>query len=85
MQFISQLVANNEEFKLWAYYTFTEVDAILFLSYQGLVKRETRFTSKCSADEIVSKIEQTAVPLGFGVKKNNFKVKLWLKFRFLGT
>jgi len=42
---------------------------------QGLVKRETRFTSKCSADEIISKIEQAAGPLGFDVKKNNCKVK----------
>lgn len=41
---------------------------------QGLVKRETRFTSKHSANEIISKIESTAMPLGFEVKKNNFKV-----------
>ncbi|KAL8129493.1 hypothetical protein V2J09_018648 [Rumex salicifolius] len=49
---------------------------ILFEKQMGLVKRETRFTSKCSADEIISKIEQTAGPLGFGVKKNNCKLKL---------
>ncbi|KAL9262229.1 CBL-interacting serine/threonine-protein kinase 23-like protein [Drosera capensis] len=49
---------------------------ILFEKQMGLVKRETRFTSKCSADEIISKIEETATPLGFGVKKNNFKMKL---------
>ncbi|XP_044496394.1 CBL-interacting serine/threonine-protein kinase 23 isoform X2 [Mangifera indica] len=42
----------------------------------GLVKRETRFTSKCSANEILAKIEETATPLGFDVKKNNFKMKL---------
>ena len=39
------------------------------------MKRETRFTSKSSAGEIISKIEEAAVPLGFGVKKNNYKVQ----------
>ncbi|KAJ7947372.1 Non-specific serine/threonine protein kinase [Quillaja saponaria] len=48
----------------------------LFEKQMGLVKRETRFTSKCSANEIISKIEQAATPLGFDVKKNNFKLKL---------
>ncbi|KAK3204538.1 hypothetical protein Dsin_018584 [Dipteronia sinensis] len=48
----------------------------LFEKQMGLVKRETRFTSKCSANEIISKIEATAMPLGFDVKKNNFKMKL---------
>ncbi|KAI4297573.1 hypothetical protein L6164_037458 [Bauhinia variegata] len=48
----------------------------LFDKQMGFVKRETRFTSKCSADEIISKIEEAATPLGFGVKKNNFKMKL---------
>ncbi|KAM7270547.1 hypothetical protein ACFE04_029761 [Oxalis oulophora] len=48
----------------------------LFEKQMGLVKRETRFTSKHSANEIISKIEQAAVPLGFNVKKNNYKVKL---------
>ncbi|PON72700.1 Calcium/calmodulin-dependent/calcium-dependent protein kinase [Parasponia andersonii] len=48
----------------------------LFEKQMGLVKRETRFTSKCSANEIISKIEQAAGPLGFDVKKNNFKMKL---------
>lgn len=43
---------------------------------QGLVKRETRFTSKRPASEIISKIEEAAVPLGFDVKKNNYKVQL---------
>lgn len=43
---------------------------------QGLVKRETRFASKRPADEIISKIEEAAGPLGFDVKKNNFKVCL---------
>ncbi|KAL8153219.1 hypothetical protein V2J09_010979 [Rumex salicifolius] len=48
----------------------------LFEKNMGLVRRETRFTTKCSADKIISKIEQMAGPLGFGVKKNNFKMKL---------
>ncbi|XP_050287817.1 CBL-interacting serine/threonine-protein kinase 23 [Quercus robur] len=48
----------------------------LFEKQMGLVKRETRFASKCSANEIISKIEQAATPLGFDVKKNNYKLKL---------
>nr|AUS89389.1 CBL-interacting protein kinase 3 [Sesuvium portulacastrum] len=48
----------------------------LFEKQMGLVKRETRFTSKCSAPEIITKIEETAGPLGFGVRKNNYKMKL---------
>ncbi|KAF7842893.1 CBL-interacting serine/threonine-protein kinase 23-like [Senna tora] len=48
----------------------------LFEKQMGLVKRETRFTSKCSADEIISKIEKTAAPLGFDVRKNNCKLKI---------
>ncbi|XP_062161137.1 CBL-interacting serine/threonine-protein kinase 23 isoform X1 [Alnus glutinosa] len=48
----------------------------LFEKQMGLVKRETRFASKCPANEIISKIEQAAMPLGFDVKKNNFKMKL---------
>ncbi|KAK6150103.1 hypothetical protein DH2020_017628 [Rehmannia glutinosa] len=48
----------------------------LFEKQMGLVKRETRFTSKCPANEIISKIEQAAAPMGFDVKKNNYKMKL---------
>lgn len=48
----------------------------LFEKQMGLVKRETRFTSKCPAKEIVSKIEEAATPLGFNVKKNHYKMKL---------
>ncbi|WRX27761.1 Protein kinase domain - like 10 [Theobroma cacao] len=48
----------------------------LFEKQMGLVKRETRFTSKCPANEIISKIEEAAMPLGFDVKKNNYKMKL---------
>ncbi|KAD7477838.1 hypothetical protein R6Q59_007497 [Mikania micrantha] len=39
-------------------------------------KRETRFTSKCPANEIVSKIEEAAKPLGFDVQKKNYKLRL---------
>lgn len=48
----------------------------LFEKQMGLVKRETRFTSKCPANEIMSKIEETAKPLGFNVHKKNYKMKL---------
>ncbi|CAM8921617.1 hypothetical protein QQ045_031968 [Rhodiola kirilowii] len=48
----------------------------LFEKQMGLVKRETRFTSKKPANEIISKIEEAALPLGFDVKKNNYKLKL---------
>ncbi|CAN8290652.1 unnamed protein product [Cochlearia groenlandica] len=48
----------------------------LFEKQMGLVKRNSRFTSKCSANEIVTKIEAAAGPLGFDVKKNNYKMKL---------
>ncbi|KAK4781616.1 hypothetical protein SAY86_015718 [Trapa natans] len=41
----------------------------LFEKQMGPVKRETRFTSKCPAKDIISKIEATAQPLGFDVKK----------------
>ncbi|KAK4408324.1 CBL-interacting serine/threonine-protein kinase [Sesamum angolense] len=51
----------------------------LFDGEQGY-KKETRFTSKCPANEIVKKIEQAAKPLGFDVhkelqgRKGNLKV-----------
>lgn len=48
----------------------------LFEKQMGLVKRETRFTSQCSANEIVSKIEEAAKPLGFNVHKRDYKMKL---------
>ncbi|XP_057980385.1 CBL-interacting serine/threonine-protein kinase 9 isoform X2 [Malania oleifera] len=43
---------------------------------QGLVKRETRFTSQRPANEIMCKIEEAAKPLGFNVHKKNYKMKL---------
>lgn len=48
----------------------------LFEKQMGLVKRETRFTSKCPANEIISKIEKAAGPMGFDVKTSNYKMKL---------
>ncbi|KAF3773906.1 CBL-interacting protein kinase 32 [Nymphaea thermarum] len=36
-------------------------------------RREKRFTSKCSAAEIMSKMEENAKPLGFNVKKCDYK------------
>ncbi|KAJ8627242.1 hypothetical protein MRB53_020549 [Persea americana] len=48
----------------------------LFEKQMGLVKRQTRFTSKCPASEIIAKIEEAAVPLGFDLKKKNYKMKL---------
>ncbi|GLT59891.1 hypothetical protein SLA2020_326860 [Shorea laevis] len=48
----------------------------MFEKKMGLVKRETRFTSKFPPNEIISKIEEAAIPLGFDIKKNNSKMKL---------
>ncbi|KAK4785730.1 hypothetical protein SAY86_002419 [Trapa natans] len=47
----------------------------LFHVEQGF-KRETRFTSKCTANEIINKIEQAAKPLGFDIQKKNYKMQL---------
>ncbi|KAL8055615.1 hypothetical protein ABFX02_04G067700 [Erythranthe guttata] len=47
----------------------------LFDAQQGF-KRETRFTSKSSANEIISKIAAAAKPLGFDVQKKNYKMRL---------
>jgi len=49
--------------------------ANLFDIEQGF-KRETRFTSKCPANEIIHKIEEAAKPLGFDVHKKNYKMRL---------
>ncbi|KAK4278769.1 hypothetical protein QN277_016569 [Acacia crassicarpa] len=40
------------------------------------LKRETRFTSRCPAKEIVNKIEEAVKPLGFDVQKKNYKMRL---------
>ncbi|KAJ6895339.1 hypothetical protein NC651_021749 [Populus alba x Populus x berolinensis] len=48
----------------------------LFDGEQQEFKRETRFTSKCPANEIIHKIEEAAKPLGFDVHKKNYKMRL---------
>jgi serine/threonine protein kinase len=48
----------------------------LFEKQMGLVKRETSFTSQRPANEIMDKIEEAAKPLGFNVRKQNYKMKL---------
>uniref|UniRef100_A0A1D1XY14 non-specific serine/threonine protein kinase n=1 Tax=Anthurium amnicola TaxID=1678845 RepID=A0A1D1XY14_9ARAE len=48
----------------------------LFEKEMGLVKRETRFSSQCSPNEIMVKIEEAAKPLGFNVRRHNYKMKL---------
>lgn len=48
----------------------------LFQKEPGTVKRETRFTSQCPANEIISKIEEAAKSLDFNVRKRNYKMKL---------
>ncbi|GMI81618.1 CBL-interacting protein kinase 3, SNF1-RELATED PROTEIN KINASE 3.17 [Hibiscus trionum] len=47
----------------------------LFDAEEGF-KKETRFTSKCPANEIIHKIEEAAKPLGFDVHKRNYKMRL---------
>ncbi|CAA2967989.1 CBL-interacting kinase 32 [Olea europaea subsp. europaea] len=39
-------------------------------------KRETRFSSRCPANDIINKIEEAAKPLGFDVRKKNYKMRL---------
>ncbi|KAK1297128.1 CBL-interacting protein kinase 9 [Acorus calamus] len=48
----------------------------LFEKQMGLVKRETRFSSQCPPNEIMSRIEEAAKPLGFNVRKHKYKMKL---------
>ncbi|XP_044501166.1 CBL-interacting serine/threonine-protein kinase 9-like isoform X2 [Mangifera indica] len=48
----------------------------LFEKQMGHVKRETRFSSQRPPNEIMSKIEEAAKPLGFNVRKGNYKMKL---------
>lgn len=48
----------------------------LFGKQAGVVKRETRIASHSPANEIMSRIEEAAKPLGFNVDKRNYKMKL---------
>ncbi|KAJ0110463.1 hypothetical protein Patl1_00675 [Pistacia atlantica] len=52
----------------------------LFEKQTGFVKRETRFSSQRPPNEIMSKIEEAAKPLGFNVRKGNYKVNYLLFF-----
>jgi len=45
----------------------------------GIVKRETHFTSQCPANEIMSKIEEVAKPLWLSVHKAKYKVIIYLR------
>ena len=51
------------------------------MKLQGLVKRETSFASQYPPNEILSKIEEAAKPLGFNVHKRNYKV--WFIFIYV--
>ncbi|XP_057815934.1 CBL-interacting serine/threonine-protein kinase 23 isoform X1 [Cryptomeria japonica] len=48
----------------------------LFEKPMGIIKREKRFISKESPNNILSKIEEAVIPLGFSVQKQNHKMKL---------
>jgi hypothetical protein len=52
------------------------MQSLFFSKKQGMAKRETSFTSQCTAQEIMSKIEEACGPLGFNVRKQNYKVCL---------
>ena len=39
-------------------------------------RRETRFTSQCPPEEIISRIEEAAKPLGFDIQKKNYKMRM---------
>ncbi|CAH8336914.1 unnamed protein product [Eruca vesicaria subsp. sativa] len=61
-----ELISSSNEFSL----------ENLFEKQAQLVKKETRFTSQRSASEIMSKMEETAKPLGFNVRKDKYKIKM---------
>ncbi|KAH7443924.1 hypothetical protein KP509_02G056100 [Ceratopteris richardii] len=42
--------------------------------FEKEMKLESRFASKCSASEIISKMEDAATPLGFNIQKRGYKV-----------
>lgn len=48
----------------------------LFDRRQDHVKRQTRFTSKKPAREIIQRMESTAKSMGFGVETRNYKMRL---------
>ena len=44
------------------------------------MKKSSSFTSMHPASEIISKMEETAKPLGFNVEKHDFKVRFYILF-----
>lgn len=48
----------------------------LFEKQMGGIKRDTRFTSRLQAEEILAKIAAAARPLGFTIEMQNYKLKL---------
>jgi len=39
-------------------------------------KREKRFTSQCPPEEIITRLEAAAKPLGFDIQKKNYKMRM---------
>lgn len=62
-----ELISRSQSFSL---------DNLFEKEAMGVKKRETSFASTCPPNEIISKIEEAAKPLGFNVHKNNYKIKL---------
>ncbi|KAK7292863.1 hypothetical protein RJT34_15718 [Clitoria ternatea] len=62
-----ELISRSQSFNL---------DSMFEKEIAGIVKRETHFTSQRPANEIMSKIEEAAKPLGFNVHKRDYKMKL---------
>ncbi|XP_045788262.1 CBL-interacting serine/threonine-protein kinase 9-like [Trifolium pratense] len=62
-----ELISRSQSFNL---------DNMFEMEQKGVVKRETHFASQRPANEIMSKIEETAKPLGFNVHKRDYKMKL---------
>ncbi|GAU50495.1 hypothetical protein TSUD_409740 [Trifolium subterraneum] len=62
-----ELISRSESFNLGNMFEMEQ---------KGVVKRESHFTSQCPPNEIMSKIEEAAKPLGFNVHKRDYKMKL---------
>ena len=73
MYFMNSLFVYLLNGKMYCCHVAVFLYGLLMPLLQGF-KRETRFTSKCPANEIISKIEEAAKPLGFDVHKKNYKV-----------
>lgn len=53
------------------------IDGIIVVNPQDHVRRQTRFTSKKPAKEIMGKMEEAAKALGFTVQTRSYKVSFW--------